>query len=81
MGKAKNLTEPSLIPCLFITGSLIEVAPSTVRIVQWVELPRVAGHEKEWRIQSRTAMTPETARRLYKDLGRGLKALRKGGLK
>ncbi|TIS37542.1 hypothetical protein [Mesorhizobium sp.] len=69
-----RLTEPEPLPCLFVTGFVIQMADEHVtRIIFWVELPEVGDRERELRIQARVAMPLKVFRRLMSD---GRKAIR-----
>lgn len=63
------LTEPEVIPCVFLTGGAIEAGESTVRFVGWVQLPMLGGETEERRIQVRFAMPVDNATALYRALG------------
>lgn len=58
------LTEPIIVPDVFVTGFGLEMADSHVRLVCWVDLPPLSGQTEERRICARLAMTDEVARQL-----------------
>lgn len=67
-----GLTEPEIIPCLYITGMAIEIADSAVRLVGWVNLPTLGGQIEERRIVMRCAMSNSQARNFATVLKAGL---------
>lgn len=69
------LTEPVIIPCVYLTGAAVEVSRHSVRLIGWVDLPDLGGETTERRIQVRAAMTVGAARVLRDDL---VKVLREG---
>lgn len=68
------LTEPEIVPCLFVTGLAIEIADSVVRLVGWVTLPSLGGETEERRIVMRVAMSNTQARNFQSILRKGLSA-------
>lgn len=56
------LTEPLLIPCLFVTGIGLELTEGVVRIVGWVQMPDLGGEAIERRIVIRMALPVGAAR-------------------
>lgn len=58
------LTEPLIVPCLYVTGAAVERADHAVRIVGWVHLPVLGGETDERRIVIRFAMPIDSARKL-----------------
>lgn len=66
------LTEPEIIPCLFVSGFGIEIADSVVRLVGWVHMPSLGGETEERRIVLRCAMTNSQARNFQMVLRKGL---------
>lgn len=54
------LTEPTICPCLFITGGAFEISEGSIRLVAWVEMPDLGGQTRERRIVARIAMTKLT---------------------
>lgn len=70
------LTEPVIIPCLYVTGLAVEVTRHAVRLVGFVELPDLGGETHERRIAGRLAMTLEAALALRDDLSAVLGASR-----
>ena len=73
------LTEPEIVPCLFITGGAIEAGESTLRLVGWVQLPALGGETEERRIQVRLAMPLGAAMTLHRDLTKELGRLKRFG--
>ncbi len=67
------LTEPELVPCLYVTGAAVEAGPHVLRIVGWVALPDLGGETTQRRIVLRCAMALDTARLLRSDLTRKLR--------
>ncbi len=63
------MTEPIIVPCLFVTGLAVEAEESFVRIVGWVDLPE-AGYDSERRIISRVVLPESVARLLIRELRR-----------
>lgn len=55
------LTEPTVVPCLYVTGMHIEISDAVVRLVGWVALPRIDGQPEERRIVIRFAMPMDVA--------------------
>lgn len=70
------LTEPVIVPCLFITGGAIETSHDLVRFVGWVAIPELGGETAERRIAVRFAMPTDVARGLF---SQGSRATRRGG--
>lgn len=66
------LTEPEIIPCLYVTGLAIEIADSVVRLVGWVSLPNLGTEIEERRIVMRCAMSNSQARNFEAVLRKGL---------
>jgi hypothetical protein len=66
------LTEPVIVPCLFVTGWGIEIADGSVRIIGWVDLPYLGGQTRERRIVARFAMSDGTARQFNSDFRKKL---------
>jgi hypothetical protein len=64
------ITEPEIIPCLFINGTDIEAADTVIKFTSWV-LAR-GGGDDERRIVSRVAMSNAQARSLLAELRRAL---------
>lgn len=63
------LTEPVIVPCIFVEGVKIEVKEGFVRFTAWTELTTVPeGALPERRIVNRVAVPEITARRLLRDL-------------
>jgi len=48
-----QLTEPTVVQDVFITGAAVEVADGYVRVVGWTQLPTVSGQMPERRISTR----------------------------
>lgn len=67
-----DLTEPVIIPCIFITGGSWEISQGSVRLVGWTEMPDLGDLQKEKRISVRIAMTRRTAREIAGPLLDGL---------
>lgn len=70
------LTEPVIIPCVYLTGASVEVSRHAVRLIGWVDLPDLGGETTERRIQVRAAMTVEAGQALRDDLAKVLRASR-----
>lgn len=62
------LTEPKLMPSLFVNGFSLEVTSGVVHLVAWVKIPDLGGEEEERRIVARLDMPTATARLLAADL-------------
>lgn len=73
---ALRMTEPTVIPCIFVEGVEIEVRDEFVRLVGWIDLETAEGHEPERRIVVRAAMPSLVTRALVRDLR---KAVARGG--
>ncbi len=58
------LTEPVIVPCLYLTGGEIEIGAGVVRFVGWTQMPGLGGQTEERRIEVRFALPVEEARRL-----------------
>lgn len=58
------LTEPVIVPCLYLTGGEIEVGAGIVRFVGWTQMPAFGGQTEERRIEVRFAIPVDEARRL-----------------
>jgi hypothetical protein len=72
------LTEPLIVPALFISGMIVDAGLDVVRLVGWETTP--FGNPSERRIVVRVAMTVEAARELHAGLGEVLGRLDgKGG--
>lgn len=70
------ITEPIVINSVFITGGVIEVTDTCLRLVCWEQTIGLCGESAERRIVMRIAMSTTTAR----DIAAGLrKTLAKGG--
>lgn len=72
--KGSERTEPTVIPCLFCTGTEVQVSAHFARIVGWVDLPVVGSDTPEQRIIARLVMPELTFREL---VASGQKALGK----
>jgi hypothetical protein len=59
------MTEPVIVPCLFITGMAFEVSHGSVRIVAWCEMPDLGGEMRERRVVARLAMAKRSARHMH----------------
>lgn len=66
------LSEPEIVPCLYVTGVAIEIADTVVRFVGWVKLPALGGETEERRIVVRFAMSNSQARNFQTVLRKGL---------
>lgn len=66
------LTEPEIVPCLYVTGLAIEIADAVVRFVGWVHLPALGGETEERRIVVRFAVSNVQARNVQAVLKKGL---------
>lgn len=75
-GNLPPLSEPEIVPCIFVSGFSVVPAGRVVRFVGWVELPALGDEPIERRIVVRFVMTVEAARALRDDLA---KALRRPG--
>lgn len=62
------LSEPLVVPCLFITGMAIEPSDYVIRLVGWVQLPMLGGEADERRIVIRFVMPIDAARGLRNGL-------------
>lgn len=69
-------TEPVIIPCLFVTGVDAEFAASFVRMVAWVELPRLPAEPHERRIIGRWVLPTDVAKKLQRELKNALSGRR-----
>lgn len=69
------LTEPLIVPCLFVTGAAIERTAHVIRIIGWTATPSLGGEMEERRIVVRFAIPLDAARWLRDQLA---KALREG---
>lgn len=79
MAKQKpKFTEPTSVPCVYVTGGMVHVDGGVVRIVYWSSMPTTKKSDA-LRIECCVAMTPEVARALHGDLRRGIKALKRAG--
>lgn len=80
MGQRSNapLTEPEIVPCLFVTGAAIDTATGCVRIVGWNHVPALGGETEERRVVVRVALPPRTAHDLAAQLQDVLDALLRG---
>lgn len=75
MGAETNpapLSEPEIIPCLFISGLAVEISDSVVRLVGWVTLPALSAEGGERRVVIRCAMSNTHARHFQAALRKGL---------
>lgn len=70
------LTEPVVVPCLFLTGVGVELNSGIVRFVGWTEMPDFGSEVTERRIAMRVSLPAEAARELAADIR---KALARGG--
>jgi hypothetical protein len=64
------LTEPLIVPVLFISGMMVEADGAVARLTGWETAP--IGEANERRVVVRVAMTVEAARALHTDLGEAL---------
>lgn len=62
------LTEPLIVPCLFVTGAAIERTQHVVRLVGWLTTLDLGGEAQERRIVARCAMAIDTARKLAREI-------------
>lgn len=62
------LTEPTIVPCLFVTGAAIDTAYGVIRIVGWSHCPVIGGDSEERRIVVRIALTESAARTIVRQL-------------
>lgn len=60
---AAPLTEPEIIPCLFLRGTAVEAADGVVRITGWVQASS-CGDMPERRVVTRIALSDNQARHL-----------------
>lgn len=58
------LTEPVIIPCLFISGGEIEFGEGVIRFVGWTQMPALGGQTEERRIEVRFAIPTHEGLRL-----------------
>jgi len=72
-----RMTEPEVVPCIFVEGLAIEVRDEFIRVVGYIDLETV-GYEvvPERRIVVRASMPTNVARALIRDLR---KAVARGG--
>lgn len=66
-------TEPTPIPCLFVSGTACEFAAGFVRLVAWVSLPALPAEPHERRIIARLVLPSDVARALQRQLQQGLR--------
>lgn len=63
------LTEPMIVPCLYVTGWAVEASEAgAVRLVGFVQMPRIGGEMDERRIVVRCAMTTPVGREMLATL-------------
>jgi len=62
------LTEPEIVPCLFVTGAAVDTSTGCVRLVAWNHVPSIGGEMEERRIVTRVAMSEAIAHALYDQL-------------
>lgn len=65
------LTEPEIIPCLFLTGTAVEIADGVVRITGWVQTA-CGGDMTERRVVTRIVLSDHQARHLMTKLRSGM---------
>lgn len=65
-------TEPVPIPCLFASGTECEVIDGVVRIIAFVDLPRVPTKPHKRRVIARLVLPMAAARELQRELVAGL---------
>jgi hypothetical protein len=70
--KPPRMTEPVTVPCLFCSGVEIEMGPTFVRIVGFVDLETVEYSPPERRIIARVVLPSDTARELLRSLRKQL---------
>lgn len=70
------LTEPTIVPNVFLTGGAVAVHDTFVRLVGYEEIASIDGEMAERRIVSRLVMSNQTAREVVSILQQ---ALAKGG--
>ena len=67
------LTEPVIIPCVFVSAVSVLASDGIFRFVGWVEMPPLGGEVEERRIVVRFVMTREATRIFRDDLAKLLK--------
>lgn len=67
-GENAPLTEPVIVPDLFITGGSIELMNGVVRFVGWTHVPQLGGETEERRIVVRISLPLSKARELSQKL-------------
>lgn len=70
MGQRENvpLTEPEIVPCLFVTGAAVDTTAGCIRLIAWNHVPSLGGEMEERRIVTRVAMSEAIAHALYDQL-------------
>lgn len=66
------LTEPLIVPCLYVTGLAVEIEGNVVRVIGWTHVPAIGGETEERRITVRFTMPMNATRRLRDDLNKKL---------
>jgi hypothetical protein len=67
------VTEPLVIPDLFITAATVERNSHNLRFVGMVRLPRINGEPEELRVVVRLSMPVDMARGLRREVDRALR--------
>jgi len=67
------LTEPVIVPCIFVSGVTVVISDGIVRFIGWAEMPSIGGEVEERRIVVRFVMTRDAARTLRDDITKLLK--------
>lgn len=62
------LTEPEIVPCLFVTGNAVDTSTGCIRLIAWSHMPALGGEMEERRIVARIAMSEAIAHELYSQL-------------